>query len=145
MALYNPNYQMPYQQMQNYQLNTQQANNGIVWVQGEAGARAYPVAAGNSVMLLDSESPVFYIKSTDNTGMPTPLRIFDFTERTQTAIQTTPAAPTLENDFATKADLQELRNIIQDLEKRIPQNQLRRRERDESTNEHSDRKQQSRN
>ena len=41
-------------------------NSAIIWVQGEAGAKAYPVAAGNSVQLMDSERQVFYIKSTDN-------------------------------------------------------------------------------
>ena len=34
-------------------------------------------------MLMDSESNTFYIKSSDNSGMPMPLRIFDYTERTQ--------------------------------------------------------------
>jgi len=31
---------------------------------------------------MDSESSVFYLKSTDMSGMPQPLRIFDYTERT---------------------------------------------------------------
>ena len=64
--------------------NTQSNNSGIVWVQGEAGAKSYLVGAGNSVMLMDSEQSVFYIKSTDQSGMPLPLRIFDYTERTET-------------------------------------------------------------
>ena len=34
--------------------NTQSNNSGIVWVQGEAGAKSYLVGAGNSVMLMDS-------------------------------------------------------------------------------------------
>lgn len=56
-------------------------NNGIVWVQGEAGAKSYLVGAGNSVILMDSEDSTFYIKSTDASGMPLPLRTFDYTER----------------------------------------------------------------
>ena len=31
---------------------------------------------------MDSENNVFYIKSSDASGMPLPLRIFDYTERT---------------------------------------------------------------
>lgn len=58
-----------------------QPQNSITWVQGEEGAKAYLVAAGNSVWLMDSEAPVFYIKSTDASGVPMPLRIFDFHER----------------------------------------------------------------
>ena len=65
-----------------------QANDtGILWVQGEAGAKSWAVAPGKSVMLMDSESNTFYIKSSDNSGMPMPLRIFDYTERTQNQTQ----------------------------------------------------------
>lgn len=60
-----------------------QQNVGIVWVQGEAGAKSYLVAAGQSVLLMDAESSTFYIKSTDASGMPMPLRVFDYKERTQ--------------------------------------------------------------
>ena len=49
--------------------------------QGEEGAKAYMVAAGNSVMLMDSDASVFYIKSADTSGIPQPLRIFDYAER----------------------------------------------------------------
>lgn len=59
---------------------TQPQSTGIVWVQGEAGAKAYPVAAGNSMLLMDSESERFYIKSTDVSGMPMPLRTFSYKE-----------------------------------------------------------------
>ena len=60
---------------------TQQANNGLIWVQGEAGAKSYIVAPGNTVMLMDSEGERFYLKSADASGMPMPLRIFDYKER----------------------------------------------------------------
>lgn len=57
-------------------------STSVVWVQGLAGAQAYPVPAGNTVMLMDSEDSVFYMKSTDTTGRPLPLRIFEFHEKT---------------------------------------------------------------
>ena len=63
------------------------SDSGILWVQGEAGAKSWAVAPGKSVMLMDSESNTFYIKSSDNSGMPMPLRIFDYTERTQQQTQ----------------------------------------------------------
>lgn len=84
------NYQYPYpnsmqynpyasqQQFQQSQNNSN--NNGITWVQGEAGAKAYPVAAGSSMLLMDSEAENFYIKSTDASGMPQPLRKFEYKE-----------------------------------------------------------------
>ena len=55
-------------------------NQGILWVQGETGAKSYLVAPGSSVLLMDSESERFYIKSTDVSGMPQPLRIFEYHE-----------------------------------------------------------------
>ena len=89
-------YQPMYPQYNNYVpqqtvvAQQQQNDNGILWVQGEAGAKSWAVAPGKSVMLMDSESNTFYIKSSDQSGMPMPLRIFDYTERTQQAHQQTP-------------------------------------------------------
>ena len=57
---------------------------GIQWVQGLAGAKSFLVGAGESQLLMDSEANVFYIKSTDASGMPLPLRIFDYKERVET-------------------------------------------------------------
>ena len=68
--------------------NASQAQSGTpIWVQGEAGAKSYMVAPGNTVMLMDSENQVFYIKSADQSGMPLPLRIFDYCERIATTVQ----------------------------------------------------------
>ena len=72
---------VPQQQQVVPQVQTQQNDTGILWVQGEAGAKSWAVAPGKSVMLMDSESNTFYIKSSDQSGMPMPLRIFDYTER----------------------------------------------------------------
>lgn len=71
---------MPMMQQTPQQASTP-SNNGITWVQGENAAKSFPVGAGQSVLLMDSEDSVMYIKSTDQSGMPQPLRIFDYTER----------------------------------------------------------------
>lgn len=76
--------QMPQVQQMQPPQPAQQASP-IIWVQGEAGAKSYLVAPGNTVMLLDSENSTFYLKSADASGMPMPLRIFDYTERTAAA------------------------------------------------------------
>lgn len=73
----------PYHQG-SYGNNTQSQTtdtSSIVWVQGEAGAKAYPVQPGCSVVLMDSENPYFYIKMADASGMPLPLRVFEYSER----------------------------------------------------------------
>ena len=79
----------PQMTMQQPQMTMQQpvSDNGILWVQGEAGAKSWAVAPGKSVMLMDSESNTFYIKSSDNSGMPMPLRIFDYQERSSQPTQ----------------------------------------------------------
>lgn len=91
---------------QGYQTPAQQQSTPIIWVQGEEGAKAYMVAAGNSVLLMDSESSVFYIKSTDASGMPQPLRIFDYTERGKIAPQ---KAETANGRFVTREEFDALR------------------------------------
>ena len=93
MALYNNPYQynfgVPGQmnqfQQQPVQMPAQpvqqpQNNNGILWVSGEVGAKSYLVAPGTSVLLMDSEAERFFIKSTDVSGMPQPLRTFEYHE-----------------------------------------------------------------
>lgn len=94
------------------QLKAQQAPqpSPIIWVQGEQAARAYMVAAGNTVLLMDSESSTFYLKSTDQSGMPQPLRIFDYTERVDGK-----PAPAQSVEYATKEELQKLEAKVEAL------------------------------
>ena len=88
----------------------QQGNNGLIWVQGEAGAKSYIVAPGNTAMLMDSEGERFYLKSADASGMPMPLRIFDYKERTETQPQAFSAPVTAQNvnldNFATREEFE---------------------------------------
>ena len=69
--------QQPIQQT--VQQNNQ--NSGFQWVQGEAAAKAFHVEPGQTVLLMDSDSPVLYFKSSDVTGRPTPMIIYDLVER----------------------------------------------------------------
>ncbi len=87
----------------------------ILWVQGEAGAKSYLVGAGQSVLLMDSESSKFYIKSTDTSGMPMPLRVFEYEEKTQ-AQQAAPV--TQANQYVTH---EELKKWTDDLMNKIMQ------------------------
>lgn len=89
-----------------------QPSSGIIWVQGEAGAKAYPVGSGNSVLLMDSEKEQFYIKTTDASGMPLPLRVFTFKEITNTVdsnASTTNFDPTV---YVTKEELESRLNEL---------------------------------
>lgn len=53
--------------------------NGITWVQGVEGAKAFQLLPNSNAILMDSESDKFYIKSSDNVGMCS-LRTFNFVE-----------------------------------------------------------------
>ena len=75
------NQQPMVQQVQQMTTPAPQTNNGLVWVQGEVAAKSYPVAPNCTVMLMDSEGERFYLKSADSSGMPLPLRVFEYTER----------------------------------------------------------------
>ena len=112
MAIY-PNYYYPasYNPMQAQpapQHST--ASNGVIWVQGEAGAKAYPVGAGNSVLMMDVESPTVYMKTVETNGMPQPLKIYDLIERTSQNATTT--TPTHENVYVTKDEFNAFRDQI---------------------------------
>ena len=76
-------------------------------MQGEAGAKSYIVAPGNTVMLMDSESERFYIKSADASGMPLPLRVFAYQELTQQGIQAPVVAEQVNpNNFITREEFE---------------------------------------
>lgn len=124
----NPNYFNPYQQQvqppmdrlaqlqaHQYQPMQQpaQANQSLIYVQGESAAKSWMVGAGQSVLLMDSENPVFYIKSADASGIPLPLRVFDYTERTHNTPQNAPQAQNtaqidLDGKYVTRAEYEAL-------------------------------------
>ena len=53
----------------------------FAWVQGIEAAKAFNVPAGGSMMLMDSEHPVIYVKTVDSTGKPQELEIYDMVKR----------------------------------------------------------------
>lgn len=82
------NYQIPYQPqffpinqpMLPTQMSGTSQTNGIIWVQGEAGAKSYLVAPNTTVQLWDSEAQTIYLKSADASGMPS-IKTLDYTIR----------------------------------------------------------------
>lgn len=123
MALYNPYQQpqynnpyMPYTPpVQGYPQT--QSDSSIIWVQGESGAKAYPVQNGKSVVLFDSESEHFFIKTADASGMPQPLRIFSYSETNETEVK----APMIDtSNFITR---EEFESVIEKLKSRQNQQQ----------------------
>ena len=114
-ATYQPVYPVQGTQYQ----QTQQ--NGIIWVSGEAGAKAYMVAPNNTIQLWDSESQTIYLKSADASGMPS-MKILDYTIRD--SLKNSPnTAPVLSDDklstFATKDEIKAVSEQITALRDRV--------------------------
>ena len=89
MNYYPQTYYPTMQPMQMTQPNNQQ-NVGINWVKGEQGAVSFIVAPNSTALLMDSECKRFYLKSADASGMPLPLRKFEFNEIIQEGSQLMP-------------------------------------------------------
>ena len=103
--------QIPLQQPQMAQNSVQNAGNGITWVLGENAAKSFPVGVGQTVVLMDREEPVMYMKSVDQSGMPLPLRVFDITERTaQRPETTTPKSTTV--DYVSRSEFDKFKEDI---------------------------------
>lgn len=126
-------YMNPYQYQQQMQPNQpvqsvqptqvapqpQAINQGLLWVQGEAGAKSYLVAPNTTVLLMDSEGTRFYLKSTDNAGMPN-LRTFEYTEVIQNAPQALQSTQTdLDNKYVTRAEYDGLKRQYEEILNRL--------------------------
>jgi hypothetical protein len=102
MVRYNQPLQGAYYPQQNF-------NSPIcAYVQGEAAAKAYPVAPGQFAVLIDTELPVIYTKTTDQFGRPLPVRILDYVERVENS-------PEQVNNYVSKSDFDNFKNEIKEL------------------------------
>ena len=99
---------------------------GIIWVDGEVGARAYQLPAGwpanTPVPLWDTNDTFIYLKSTNPMGMPNPLQRLPYTvEDTQHPMperrSATPALMSGEHrdpQYVTRDDLERMKQEIRD-------------------------------
>lgn len=119
-ASYNPYYYQQYQpQMQQ---NNQQGS--LIWVQGEAGAKSFLVAPNTTVQLWDSEKQRIYLKSADASGMPS-MKVLDYTIQDSTgsapvvsAVQNEPVQYVVREEFdALKTQISGLKKQIEKLRK----------------------------
>lgn len=113
--MYYPNQQMIQQPQIIQQSQQNQQSNGIIWVQGEAGAKSYLVAPNTTIQLWDSENQVIYLKSADASGMPS-MKVLDYTIRDGEQKQNN-----LNNqvEYVTKNDFESLTKKIKELEEKI--------------------------
>ena len=138
---YNPNYPYtvsPGQQYQSYnylppQQSPQGGPNGIIWVDGEVGAKAYQMPAGwpcgIPIALWDTNDTVIYLKSINQAGMPNPLQKLHYTMENQ---QSLPAAVPVESTpepgkYVTKEDFETFKTELMDLVTSPNQNETKNR------------------
>ena len=79
MQMQGQSFQQPFPAQPMSMQPPRQDQNGLIWVQGEAGAKSWFVNPGATVLLMDSESMRFYLKSADMNGVPA-MRTFEYNE-----------------------------------------------------------------
>ena len=131
------NYPVPYQNNWNYsgigqqmypqyQQNipqpqqTQTTGHGLIWVDGEVGAKAYQLPAGmpanQPIALWDTNDTVIYLKSVNPMGMPNPLQKAHYTlEGTQSGEKTTGYSGDTKPDMSQYVRKEDLERMKQDL------------------------------
>lgn len=94
------------------------AQNGLLWVQGEAAAKSYLVSPGNTVVLWDSENPFIYVKTADISGIPS-TKILEYKEHTEPAEKPAEHTCSCGEKFALKEDFKVLSDKVDALAAKI--------------------------
>jgi len=121
-----PNVQQSYAVQQPVMQNQPQSAQGIIWVDGEVGAKAYQLMPGQAgpVALWDTNDTVIYLKSVNQMGMPNPLQKIHYTMEEQQNQSMLPAGASGTNmggvsgdngNYVTKEDLESMRREIREL------------------------------
>lgn len=97
----------------------QQTSQGIIWVDGEVGAKAFQIPqgwpAGSPIALWDTNDTVIYLKSINQMGMPNPLQKIHYTMEEQRALPQGGISGTgvvEESKYVTKDDLSAMKDEI---------------------------------
>jgi len=98
-----------------YNMPAQNTTNSVITVPvtNETEVQNYLVGAGNTVIFVDFDHGRLWIKSTAANGVPMQLRTFKLTEVQQEPPVTVTPIPT--EQYATKADLEDLKKTIESL------------------------------
>ena len=116
---------MPAQAVGQQSMSQGTGSQGIIWVDGEVGAKAYQMPAGTTgpIALWDTNDQIIYLKSMNQMGMPNPLQKirYHMEEQPQQMLpagqgQSGNSGTNDQSDyFATKDDVSAMRNEIQAL------------------------------
>lgn len=79
----------------------------VPWVNGEIGAQAYIIAPNSALILMDSDNPIFYIKTSDSSGRAS-IQAFRYEE-----LKPTQAQPVQDNQmYVTKEEFERFKASI---------------------------------
>lgn len=109
-------YNQSYQPQMLYNNIMRQPINNLLRVTGLESAKAYPAPPNSDIVLFDGEKPLFYWKSTDDSGFAN-IRTFIFEEQKQ-EMQPIVEQTDISN-FVTKEDLSELKETVFELKQML--------------------------
>lgn len=96
-----------------YSAMQQQSNMSVVYIQGgDTAADSFLVATNQTVILIDNEAGKLYIKATDASGRPVPIRKFE-------EVRTTPI-PQTNADYVTREEFEKRIKELSDAKLSIP-------------------------
>ena len=116
-----PQYPNQVQQSMPQMSQTQQGGPGLIWVDGEIGAKAYQMPAGwpanQPIALWDTNDTLIYLKSWNPMGMPNPLQKAHYTlEGAKSgAMQTAADAPPEKHEMADYVKKEDMERMKQEL------------------------------
>ena len=106
------NFFNPFPQQQNFMQqmpqNAPSSNITVQLVQGENGARLYPVAPNVTALLFDFNAGKFWIKATGANGFPSQFTAYNFVEEK-------PPEQTQGNNFVSQTEFDEVKNQLQQI------------------------------
>lgn len=119
--MYPQNNQMAYAAVPQTQ-PSQQSGHGLIWVDGEVGAKAYQLPSGwpanQPIALWDTNDTVIYLKSINPMGMPNPLQKAHY--KLENYQQVSPmksgdAEPSTDmSEYVKKSDLEKMKQDLMD-------------------------------
>ncbi len=108
-----------------------QQNAGMIWVDGEVGAKAFQMPqgwpVGTPIALWDTNDPMIYLKSINQMGMPNPLQKIRYqmeeSQQQSGYLPTSgPMSGAAETNYVTKDDLNKKVNELKEMMKNSQQN-----------------------
>ena len=82
---------------------------------GYQSAESYPVAAGNTAVLMDFNLGKFWLKTTDIYGRPLPMEEYSFFKPTGVQQPVQEASPQNQNDYVKKEDFNVVAAMVSEL------------------------------